>query len=148
VIDAGVAHNHPDLIANMWNGSSCKDYNGNALGGCLYGYDFANNDKDPFPVRSDHGTHVAGTIAAAINNNEGIIGVHPRAKIMAIRVGDDVLYTDAIIKGIDFARHNGAKIINASFGGGGNDQATYDAINRFRSAGGLFIAAAGNGNLY
>jgi len=38
------------------------------INGCLHGYDFADNDKNPYPVRSNHGTHVAGTIAAAANN--------------------------------------------------------------------------------
>ena len=51
------------------------------------------------------------------------------------------LYTDEIIKSIAFAKYNGAKIINASWGGTDFDQLMYDAIAGFP---GLFVAAAGN----
>lgn len=148
VVDAWVAHYHPDLATNMWNGSSCKDDAGAALNNCVHGYDFADNDLDPFPVRSDHGTHVAGTIAAAANNGSWIIGINPHAQIMAIRVWDDSMTLENIIRWIDFARQNGAKIINASFGGRGYSTWMYDAINAFRSAWWLFIAAAWNGDNY
>ncbi|MFA6270226.1 MAG: S8 family serine peptidase [Candidatus Paceibacterota bacterium] len=141
VIDSGVAYNHPDLVANMWDGSNCKDENGNALGGCNYGYDYEDNDKTPLPSFSSHGTHIAGTIAAAINNGKGIIGVAPNAKIMAIKYGFNVA---SEIKSIDFAIQNGAKVINASFDGTEFSQSEYDAINRFKTAGGILIAAAGN----
>ncbi len=144
VVDAGVAYDHPDLAVNMRDGSSCKSNTGLQINGCLHGYDFADNDNDPYPVRSDHGTHVAGTIAAAANNGIWIIWVNPHAQIMAIRVGDDSMTTLAIANGIDFARHNGAKIINASFGAYDYDQYMYDAVQSFGLSGGLFIAAAGN----
>jgi thermitase len=144
VIDAGVAYDHPDLSANMRSGSTCKSNTWLQINNCLYGYDFADNDNNPYPVRSDHGTHVAGTIAAAANNGIWIIWVNPHAQIMAIRVGDDSMTTLAIANGIDFARHNGAKIINASFGAYDYDQYMYDAVQSFGLSGGLFIAAAGN----
>jgi hypothetical protein len=53
---------------------------------------------------------------------------------MAIRAGDEDLTLSAIIKGINFARYNGAKIINASFGDSSYSSGMYDAINNFRSA--------------
>jgi subtilisin family serine protease len=141
VIDSGVAYNHPDLFANMWDGSSCVDENGDALGGCNYGYDYEDDDKTPLPTTSSHGTHVAGIIAAVKNNTKGIIGVAPSAEIMAIKFGFTVAEE---VKAIDFAIENGAKVINASFGGTGLSQAEYDAIDRFRAAGGLFVTSAGN----
>ena len=141
VIDTGVAYNHPDLINQMWDGTNCKDYNGNSLGGCNHGYDFENGDKTPLPTSSSHGTHVAGIIAAENNNGVGISGVAPLSKIMALKVD---LTIEGLVEAIDFAIQNGAKIINASYGGGSYSQAEYDAINRFKSAGGIFIAAAGN----
>ncbi|MEI6426282.1 MAG: S8 family serine peptidase [Candidatus Absconditabacteria bacterium] len=145
VLDVGVAYDHPDLINQMRNGVNCKDGNGNALGSCLHGYDFADNDNNPSPVRSTHGTHIAGIIAAQANNMKGVIGTNFNAKIMGIRAGDENGFTtSAIIKGIDFARQNGAKVINASFGGPGYSTPLYDAINAFRTAGGIFVAAAGN----
>lgn len=144
VIDTGVAYNHPDLINNMWDGSNCVDENGSALGGCIHGYDFEDNDKDPQPTENSHGTHVAGTIAATQNNSKGVAGVGPRIKIMALKCGNP-LSTSCIISSINFAIHNGAKVINASFGAiGGYSSSEYDAINNFKAAGGIFVAAAGN----
>lgn len=141
VIDDGVAYNHPDLSANMWDGIACvgEDIDGNQInGGCQHGYDYEDNDKTPLPTSGSHGTHIAGTIAAVKNNNEGIIGVAPNAKIMALKSS---LTTDEIVKAISFAENNGAKIVNASWGGSNFDQALKDAIDSFS---GLFIAAAGN----
>jgi subtilisin family serine protease len=144
VIDTGVAYNHPDLIGNMWNGLSCKDESGMALGNCNYGYDFADNDKTPLPTNHWHGTHVAGTIAATKNNNKGVVGVAANSKIMALKFGFD---TASEVRAIDFAIQNGAKVINASYGGGGFSQTEYNAIERFKNYGGIFVAAAGNGGV-
>ncbi|HEU0085768.1 MAG TPA: S8 family serine peptidase [Candidatus Paceibacterota bacterium] len=141
VIDTGVLYTHPDLSVNLWDGANCLDENGASLGECNHGYDFADNDKSPLPVDSSHGTHVAGIISATKNNNEGIVGIAPNSKIMALRFD---LWVSTEIKAIDFAIQNGAKIINASFGGIEYSQAEYDAIARFRNAGGVFVTAAGN----
>lgn len=139
VIDSGVQYTHPDLSANMWNGSACKDENNVTIsGGCLYGYDYEENDNDPKPVNELHGTHVAGTIAAAKNNNEGVVGVAPQTKIMALKSS---LITSELIKAIAFAQNNGAKVINASWGGYYNDAQLQSAISSYN---GIFIAAAGN----
>ncbi|MDD3303027.1 MAG: S8 family serine peptidase, partial [Candidatus Gracilibacteria bacterium] len=148
IIDSGVAYNHPDLINRMWDGTNCKDENGNNLGGCIHGYDFYDNDKNPQGEYESHGTHIAGIISGQMNNGIGGIGVNPNSKIMAIRTGEESFSTVAIIKGIYFAKENGVKIINASFGynGGtyGVDGLLYDSIKSFTDAGGLFIAASGN----
>lgn len=143
VIDIGVSYTHPDLATNMWDGTNCKSNTGAVLGGCNYGYDYSGNDKTPLPgTNSDyHGTHVAGIIAAEKNNGIGVLGIAPHAKIMALRFA---LTVSSEVKAIDFAIQNGAKVINASFGGGGFSQAEYDAIERFQNAGGIFVAAAGN----
>lgn len=162
VIDTGVAYNHPDLVNNMWDGTDCLDENGDAIpGGCPnHGWDYDTDyltgeigDNDPSPGHnaigwfgfyyyySSHGTHVAGIIAGT-DNDTGIVGVAPHAQIMAVKTAD--LYTDEIIKGIAFAENNDAKIINASWGGYGEDQDLKDAIAKFD---GLFVAAAGNESL-
>lgn len=142
VIDIGVDYTHPDLISNMWDGADCKSYTGEILGGCEYGYDFKNDDKMPLPDSGQsHGTHVSGIIGATKDNGQGVAGVAPNAKIMAIKFA---LNVSSEIKAIDFAIQNGVKVINASFAGAGFSQAEYDAIERFKNAGGIFVAAAGN----
>lgn len=144
VIDSGVAYNHPDLAVNMWDGSSCKDYEGSALNDCVHGYDFEDDDKTPLPAGESHGTHVAGTIAAIKNNSIGIIGVAPNAEIMALKAGGSSFTTDRLINAINFARHNDANIINASWGNYESDPLLSTAIENFP---GLFIAAAGNSGI-
>ncbi len=157
VIDSGVAYYHPDLISNMWDGSNCvgTDNFGRVItGGCNHGYDYEDNDKTPLPTEPEteddrvhsHGTNIAGIIASKANNNLGVIGLAPNAKIMAIKTN---FTTSQLIKGIQFAEDNGARIINASWGKLNysdsalrySDSALRTAIESFD---GLFVAAAGN----
>jgi subtilisin family serine protease len=154
VIDTGVAYNHPDLSANMWDGSNCVDEeNVTIIGGCLHGYDYMNTDNNPLPSPLDssgyrnHGTHIAGIIGAERNNSKGIVGIAPKVQIMAIKSSFN---TASILKEVNFAKNNGAKIINASWAGSGgftcdevNDQYTYNAFKDFP---GLIVVAAGNSN--
>ena len=147
VIDSGVAYDHPDLVNNMWDGTNCVDELGYAIsGGCIHGYDFYNNSNNPAPVLSSHGTHIAGIIAGEANNSAGIAGIGRKVKIMALKCEDSNGSFDSvcIVKSIDFAIQNGAKVINASFGSGSFSSSQYDAISRFRAAGGIFVAGAGN----
>ena len=141
VIDTGVAYNHPDLINNMWDGTNCVDENGDPLGSCLHGYDFEDDDTNPLPATEDHGTHIAGTIAATRNNSTGVAGVGPQIKIMAIKCD---LTISCLVSSINFALENGAKVINASYAGPSTSSPEYDAISAFQAAGGIFVAAAGN----
>ncbi len=149
VIDTGVDYTHPDLQANMWTnpgeipGNNIDD-DGNGYVDDYYGYDFINNDSDPFDDHG-HGTHVAGTIAASGNNNIGITGVAWSAKIMALKfLGPNGGTVSDAIEAINYASMMGAKITNNSWGGVGYSQAMYDAIAAAGAKGGLFIAAAGN----
>lgn len=153
VIDSGVNYNHPDLFNQMWDGADCVDESGVYLGACNHGYDFVADDKTPLPgiqggINSiealNHGTHVAGTISAQKNNSYGIIGVAPRVKIMALKFNLDLA---SEIDAIDFAIQNGAKVINASYGGNDYSVLERQAIERFRAVGGIFVAAAGNGDV-
>ena len=105
-----------------------------------------------------HGTHVAGTIAAATNNGSGVAGVAYNAKVVPVRVlGKCGGYTSDIADAIIWAsggtvsgvpaNANVAKVINMSLGGGGAcDTTTQNAINSARSRGTVVIVAAGNEN--
>ena len=91
-----------------------------------------------------HGTHVAGIIAAA-NNNVGVVGVAYNTKIMAVKAGQAsgyFLQTD-ICKAIDYARENGADVINMSFGGSASTIAVQDALEAAYTHS-VLVAAAGN----
>ncbi|MFB5650808.1 S8 family serine peptidase [Leptospira wolffii] len=146
VIDSGVNYNQEDLSSNMWDGSSCVSDTGTALGSCNSGYDYVDNDTTPLDL-AGHGTHVAGTIAAVGNNNKGISGLCWTAKIMAVRVLDanGSGTTANIVKGVNFALRNGAKVINMSLGGSTFDTTFSNAIvSGGTTYDALFVVAAGN----
>ncbi|MFZ3091916.1 MAG: S8 family serine peptidase [Nitrospirota bacterium] len=156
VIDSGVAitnnisTGHPDLTVNRWvnAGETCVngvDDDGNGRIDDCYGWDFVDNDNDPMDYNS-HGTHVAGTIGAVGNNGSGITGVNWSVRIMPLRFlgATGSGSTADAISAVSYAVTKGARVINASFGGGSYSQAMYDAINNARSNNVLFVAAAGN----
>jgi subtilisin family serine protease len=149
VIDSGVDYTHTDLSAAMWNASSAT-FGGFPQGSLNHGWDFADNDDDPYPLNSEHGTHVAGTIAATGNNAIGVPGVAYGVKIMALKVFPDVatFASDAdIIAAINYAVENHAHVINMSLGGGGAENPVMTtAVANAVNAGVLVVAAAGNEN--
>lgn len=160
VIDTGVFYSHTDLDANIWSpaGSSCYIDGVWTVGGCPNGgYDFGDGDAvpDDQDAGGGHGTHVAGTIAAEDNGN-GVVGVAPDATIMPINGINPVSGTgtsNSIVRSVNFARQNGADIINMSLGHyhpsslGNADNALREAISNSTSAGVLSVAASGNDSL-
>src|SRR4030042_7144837 len=134
VIDTGIDYRHPDLRKNLW-----KDENGK------YGYDFSNNDNNPFDILG-HGTHVAGIIGAVGNNYVGIIGVAPKVKIMSVKIFPNS-YDDVCANAIRYAVDNGARVINNSWGPGERNPSNpviEDAINYSYSKDVVVVCAAGN----
>ena len=154
VIDSGVDFTHPDLAGQAWKNpgesgggkeNNGIDDDGNGFVDDVDGADFFNGDGDPYDDNS-HGTHVAGTIAASVNG-QGVVGVAPNVKIMALKFlnssGGGTL-SDAI-RAIEYAKSKGATISNNSWGYlGPPDAALRDAV---KNSGQLFIAAAGNDGL-
>ena len=126
IIDTGVDTTHPDLKDN-----------------CIEGYDFIHNTTQVVDDNM-HGTHVAG-IAAACNNETGIIGANPQALIMPIKVLDKNGQgnTATILQGVNYAVQHGAKILNLSLGGYGYSKAAAD-VYRNASLSAIIVAAAGN----
>nr|WP_115094779.1 S8 family serine peptidase [Synechococcus sp. UW106] len=127
VIDTGVDSNHSEFSGRI-----------------VAGYDFVDDDTTA-EDGNGHGTHVAGTIAAA-NDGKGITGVAYDAYIMPIRVLDDRGYGSFadVIAGIHWATDNGADVINLSLGGGYYSQSMFDAVQHASENGSVVVMAAGN----
>jgi subtilisin family serine protease len=128
VVDTGVEYDHPDLAGNI----------------AELGPDYYSGDLDPRD-ENGHGTHVAGTIGAQGNNGVGVSGVNWDVGLMPIRVlGPTGSGTTAMIaKGFAYAAQHGAKVVNASLGGGTFDPTLADTIGAAAET--LFVVAAGNG---
>jgi len=139
VLDSGVNFNHFDLSDNF-------DFSANELG-----YDFVMDDFFPEDVYG-HGTHVAGTLAAA-SNGFGIVGVAPKAQIVALRVLDENGEGTAsgIIEALQWIQNYNAahpdspiRITNNSYGTGSNSSQLEAAFDVLASSGVLHIGSAGN----
>jgi len=157
VIDTGVDYTHPDLAANMWvneaelNGTPGVDDDGNGYIDDIYGYDFCNNDGDPWDDHY-HGTHCAGTIGAVGDNGIGVTGVCWDVKIMALKWIDagGNGWTDDAIDCVEYSILMGANLSSNSWrqeNPSVPNPALEDAINRAGAAGLLFVASAGNDNV-
>jgi len=158
VVDTGVDVLHADLKPNIWvnpgevpNNGADDDNNGcvDDVNGCSFVSDSSpgcHNVTNGF-VNDDigHGTFVSGVIAAAANGT-GIVGVARNVRIMPVKVLDCYGAGDTVAtaRGILYAAHNGARVINLSLGGVQDSQAVRDAVDEATNAGALVVAAAGN----
>jgi subtilisin len=140
VIDTGIDLQHPDL--NVFSSTSCLNSSGGGAPWMRTYYCGAGGDDDHY-----HGTHVAGTIAA-LDNDFGVVGVAPGARLWAVKVCDaqGSCPSSAIIAGIDYVASNAAhiEVANMSLGGSGFNKAEYDAIQGAVNKGVAFAVAAGN----
>lgn len=127
VLDTGIDIDHPDLDDN--------------LAGCVNFTSWRRNCDDD----NGHGTHVAGIIAAE-NNDFGVVGVAPKARIYALKVLDrrGRGYLSDVLEGLDWAVANGMQVINISLGTNSDIVSFHDAVQRVYQAGIIQVAAAGN----
>ena len=134
VLDTGVRYTHEDLAANMWTNPNDGSHGWNAI----------NNNNNPSDFGT-HGTMVAGVLGAVGNNGKGVCGVAWRLQIMAAACfnGSGIGNVSDVITCLEFARTNGAKIINASWGFT-NSLALSNAMVSLRNAGIIVVAACGN----
>ena len=134
VLDEGVMYTHPDLAPNMWcnPGETTQgekaDGDGNGYEGDLHGYNFVEESGNitwSDANDSGHGTHVAGTIAAANNNGIGVSGVaggdgtpNSGVKIMSCQIfsGQNSVTLAGEARAIKYAADNGAVILQCSWG--------------------------------
>ncbi|HWR98502.1 MAG TPA: S8 family serine peptidase, partial [Candidatus Methanoperedens sp.] len=158
VVDTGVDYDHLDLRANIWVNpgeipGNAIDDDGNGYIDDIHGINAITGTGDPMDD-DNHGTHVAGTIAASGNDHDGVVGVNWRAAIVACKfldntgrgTSDNAIECLDYLSGLKTRPDNPVNIIlsNNSWGGAGNSQALQDAIDAHRQNGILFIAAAGN----
>jgi len=140
IIDVGADYNHEDLVGNLWSG---------------IGYDFYDNDADPYPSDdAGHGTAVAGIVAARTNNGLGVAGVaggwasSSGVKLMHLdagyRAGLQYIDVAAASQATDWAASHGAKVINMSFGGFAYSPLEVAINNAVNNYGVIVVASAGN----
>ncbi|MFI2433656.1 S8 family peptidase [Streptomyces sp. NPDC018693] len=153
VIDTGVDDTHPDLAPNFSASQSA-----NCVGGVA---DTSEGAWRPYTADDYHGTHVAGSIAAA-RNGVGVAGVAPGVKVSSIKVSEpdtSLFYPEAVVCAFMFAADRGVEITNNSYyidpylyncKDDPDQKAVVDAVNRAQlyatKKGTLHIASAGNSN--
>jgi hypothetical protein len=149
VIDSGVDVTHTELSGSIWTnlGEIAGDGIDNDTNGFtddIRGWDFVQNDATP-QDGNGHGTHVAGTIAAA-RNAAGPTGVAYDALIMPVRVLDNrgSGYDSDVAEGIRYAADNGADVINLSLGGSSPNNALLSALAYASDKGAVVVMASGN----
>ncbi len=132
ILDTGVHASHPDLAGKLDSGISIID------------------NSDPNTDHHGHGTWLAGIVAAATDNGEGIAGVaFSGVNIIPVKVfGSDGTGLDSdIIKGVIWAADNGADVILMGFSNTGFSQHLQDAIDYAWGKGAVLVASTGNEGL-
>jgi len=107
VLDSGIDPDHPDLAANIDTATSVNCTDAGRVDTSATGW---------HPTNSDHGTHVAGTIAAA-RNGVGIVGVAPNARMASVKVVNDsgFIYPEYAVCGFMWAGLQGMDVTNNSY---------------------------------
>lgn len=145
IVDTGVDLGHPDLRENLVSGISFVNQ--------VEVEDWDNPGQtmlEPFPNKGPmddhgHGTHVAGTVAAAMNGI-GVVGAAPNAKIMPVKVLSHTRsgFGSDVAAGIVWAVEHGAKVINLSLGVYGGSKPVERAVRYALAKGAVVVAAMGN----
>ena len=131
VLDTGVYAAHPDLSGKV-----------------LSGWNTVSNNTNTADIQN-HGTWVAGVIAAKVNNFTGGASTAPGTNILPIRITDRTdggAYYSDMAQGIIWAADNGARVANLSYNGAAGSLSVSNAGDYMRSKGGVVVVAAGNDN--
>jgi subtilisin family serine protease len=139
VLDSGIRATHEDLAENMWVNPVDGGHGFNAFTG-------TNDPNDDF----GHGTWIAGVLGAVGNNGKGLAGVAWTAQMMSCKCLDDGGNgsDSTVLACLDYARTNGARVINASFSATNSSVAVSNAIMALRDDGIILVAACGNGTFF
>ena len=151
VVDSGIDLTHPDLASQVWRnpgeipGNGVDDDNDGYVDD-VNGWNFVAESSD-VSDDSGHGTQVAGVMAAATNNGQGIAGLCWNCRVMPVKVmqGGIANYSD-IAAGVAYAADKGARVINLSLGGYADSHALRDAITAAVAQGAVVVGGAGNDN--
>ena len=151
VVDTGAAYENyavPSHEADEVIGSSYVRAPDLAGTNFVAGYDFVHDDAHPND-QNGHGTHVSGTIAQTTNNNADVAGLAHNCSIMPVQVLDysGSGSSDTVADGIDYARQNGADVVNMSLGSSGSSEVLKRACDEANAAGVVVLAASGNSGL-
>jgi type VII secretion-associated serine protease mycosin len=145
VIDSGVDGTHPDLEGQVLPGIDLVAEPDDPRAGPAPGAGAGDGRHDPV----GHGTTVAGLIAGRDDDDHGVVGLAPHARILPVRVLDEAnRYDDALIvaKGLRWAVDNGARVVNLSLGGTGESAALAAALHYAFARDVVVIACTGNAN--
>lgn len=157
VIDTGIDTAHVDLRDRLARntgeipGNGLDDDNNGLVDDAL-GWDFSGDELlPPLEIVGDndisddmgHGTHVAGTIAATVNNSVGIAGVCANARIIGVRIFPNPFFSVSA-QGIYYAVDRGARVINMSWGGSFRSRAIEDALQYAHDHGVTLVCSMGN----
>ena len=154
VVDTGIEVTHPDLAGQLWGNpgerGGGRETNGidddhNGYVDDWRGWDFVSGDNTVETQGNFHGTHVAGTIAAATGNGVGVAGVAPDAKVLPVKIfGAPNTTASSVSIGLAFAYAGslGVDVVNASLGGFGTSQFVTDAMSAHPNT--LYVVSAGN----
>ena len=149
VLDTGVLYSHNELEDQMWENpgevpGDGIDNDENGYVDDVFGMNALSDGGNPLDD-DGHGTHVAGTIAAAANGGGPVVGVAWDVRIMGLKVLGPLGGTSSdVMQGFEYGVEHGCKVINASLGGGARSQSMFEAIARAQRRGVLLVAAAGN----
>ncbi len=152
LIDTGVDVGHPDLYPGIWRNpgeipGDGIDNDGNGYIDDVYGWNFCDDNNIPYAgPEDDHGTHAAGTMIGSWDG-KGITGIADSnyVKVMVLKAlgADGKGDSKDVIAAVQYAKENGARICNLSFGAPTYDPQLDAAI---RDSGMLFVISAGNGD--
>ncbi|MAG63444.1 hypothetical protein CMO84_07975 [Candidatus Woesearchaeota archaeon] len=131
IIDTGIRYANPEFV-----------------GRTLQGWDFVNDDNDPFDDHS-HGTLVAGLAAASANNAFGVAGVDSQCTILPIKALDAAGSgaVSWLLSSLDFAAQQGADVICMSLINYPASSLIDAALLQCQNAGCIVMACAGNGGI-
>jgi len=147
VVDTGAALTHPDLAPQLAQNPGERDNglddDGNRLVDDVRGWDFAADDNDP-QDGNGHGTHVAGTAAAAPGGGD-VVGVAPEARLLVLQAlgADGSGWSYDTAAAFAYAGARGAKVVNVSLESSAPSGAELAAIRAYPDT--LYVVAAGNG---